>query len=52
MNDQAIPPDAQRFFAQRMGATTVELKSSHVQMVSHPSAVARLIVEAAQELGN
>ena len=51
-NDQAIPPDAQRFFAQRMGATTVELKSSHVQMVSHPSAVARLIVEAAQELGN
>src|ERR1700722_12751302 len=32
-NDQAIPPDAERSFAKRMGATTVEIASSHVAMV-------------------
>ena len=47
-NDQAIPPDAERFFAQRMGATTVEVVSSHVAMVSHPEAVVRLIKDAAR----
>ncbi len=45
-NDQAIPPDAERFFAQRMGATTVEIRSSHVAMVSHPDDVAKLIIKA------
>src|SRR4051794_23992663 len=35
-DDQALPPDAQRLFAKRMGATTVEVPSSHVAMVSHP----------------
>ena len=38
-NDEAIPPDAERMFAERMGATTVEVASSHVAMVSHPDAV-------------
>ena len=47
-NDQAIPPDAERFFAQRMGATTVEIDSSHVAMVSHPDAVVKLIKDAAR----
>ena len=47
-NDQAIPPDAERFFAQRMGATTVEVESSHVPMVSHANTVTKLIVKAAQ----
>ena len=47
-NDQAIPPDAERFFAQRMGATIVEIKSSHVPMVSHPKEVTKLIETAAQ----
>ncbi len=46
-NDQAIPPDAERQFAQRMGATTVEVASSHVPMVSHPDAVVELIETAA-----
>lgn len=49
-DDQAIPPDAERFFAQRMGATTVEIKSSHVAMVSHPDKVTKLIEEAADSL--
>jgi hypothetical protein len=35
-DDQAIPPDAERLFASRMGATTIEIPSSHVAMVSHP----------------
>ena len=38
--DQALPPEAERLFASRMGATTVEIPSSHVAMVSHPSEVA------------
>jgi pimeloyl-ACP methyl ester carboxylesterase len=33
--DQAIPPDAERQFAARMGATTVEVPSNHVAMISH-----------------
>jgi pimeloyl-ACP methyl ester carboxylesterase len=45
--DQAIPPDAQRMFAGRMGATTVEVESSHVAMVSHPDETAQLIKAAA-----
>jgi pimeloyl-ACP methyl ester carboxylesterase len=50
-NDQALPPDAERFFAQRMGATTVEVASSHLAMVSHPDAVVKLIKNAAQTVG-
>ena len=38
-NDEAIPPDAERSFAKRMGATTVEVSSGHVAMVSHPDEV-------------
>jgi pimeloyl-ACP methyl ester carboxylesterase len=46
-DDQAIAPDAERMFAQRMGAETVEVASSHVAMVSHPDAVVALIEAAA-----
>ena len=45
-NDEAIPPDAERQFAGRMGATTVEIASSHVPMVSHPDEVVALIESA------
>lgn len=44
--DQVIPPDAERQFAARMGATTIELQSSHVAMVSHPAEVTELIETA------
>jgi pimeloyl-ACP methyl ester carboxylesterase len=47
-DDQALPPDAERAFARRMGATTVEIPSSHVAMVSHPGDVAELIKTAAE----
>jgi pimeloyl-ACP methyl ester carboxylesterase len=45
-DDQAIPPDAERLFARRMGATTVEVPSNHVAMVSHPEDVVKLIKTA------
>ena len=46
-NDEAIPPDAERMFAQRMRATTVEVASGHLAMVSHPGDVVELIEAAA-----
>jgi pimeloyl-ACP methyl ester carboxylesterase len=49
-NDEAIPPDAERQFAARMGATTVEIQSSHVAMVSHPAEVVQLIQAAVAAL--
>jgi len=47
-DDQAIPPEAEMQFALRMSATTVEVASSHVAMVSHPDAVVELIERAAE----
>ena len=49
-NDEVIPPDAERLFAKRMGATASELVSGHVGMVSHPDEVAGLIQTAAQSV--
>lgn len=46
--DRAIPPDAERLFANRMGATTIEVASSHVAMVAHPDECSQLITAAAQ----
>jgi len=46
-DDQAIPSVAERQFASRMGAVTIEVPSSHLPMVSHPSGVAELIETAA-----
>ena len=47
-DDQAIPPEAEMQFAKRMGATTAEVPSSHVAMVSHPDAVVELVEQAAE----
>jgi pimeloyl-ACP methyl ester carboxylesterase len=47
-NDEAIAPDAERMFAERIGAETVEVPSSHVAMVSHPDAVVELVEAAAR----
>jgi len=50
--DQAIPPDAQRQFAPRMGATTVEVATNHVAMVSHPDDVLQLVKKAVAALSS
>ena len=46
-NDQVIPPDAERQFAQRMGADTIEVASGHCAMISHPEETHERIVTAA-----
>ena len=50
--DRTVDPDLERFAAKRMGATTVELKSSHVPMLSQPGSVLDVIREAAQVVQN
>jgi len=47
-DDQALPPDVERMFANRMGATTVEVPAGHLAMVSHPADVAKLTETAAE----
>ena len=46
--DRTINPDLERFMAKRMGAKTIELRSSHLSMISHPDAITQLIVEASR----
>jgi pimeloyl-ACP methyl ester carboxylesterase len=46
-NDRTVHPDLERFFAKRMGATTYELDSSHVPMLSQPERVIEVIRTAA-----
>ena len=45
-NDRVISPDAERFMAKRMKATTREIPSSHASPVSHPIEVFELILAA------
>ena len=45
--DRTINPDLERFMAKRMGAKTVEVKASHLSLISQPDAITRLILEAA-----
>jgi len=49
--DHTINPDLQRFMAKRMHAQTIELKASHVSLISQPQAVANLIMKAAHVPG-
>jgi len=44
--DRTVPPEFERSAAKRMGATTVELKSSHVAMLSRPREVLDVIRKA------
>ncbi len=46
-DDHAIPPATQRFMAERAGAQTTEVKSSHVPHISHPDTVTQIILQAA-----
>ncbi len=45
--DRTINPDLQRFMAKRMGAKTIEVKASHLALISHPDEIAKLILDAA-----
>ena len=46
-NDQTVHPDLERFAAERMGAETYAIDSSHVPMLSHPEFVLDVIRDAA-----
>ena len=45
-HDNAIPPDAERFMAERMGATTESIAGSHTAFIARPVAVASFIKKA------
>jgi len=45
-DDRTINPDLERFMAKRMGAKTIEVKSSHLSLISHPDEITQLILEA------
>jgi pimeloyl-ACP methyl ester carboxylesterase len=48
--DRTINPDLERFMAKRMGATTIEVKASHLSLISHPDEITQLILEAAGQV--
>jgi pimeloyl-ACP methyl ester carboxylesterase len=45
-HDNAIPPDAERFMAKRMGAVTEEIDGSHTAFIAQPVRVAGFIRKA------
>ena len=45
--DRTINPDLQRFMAKRMGARTIEVRASHISLISQPDVIAALILESA-----
>ena len=49
-NDRTVHPDLERYVAKRMGATTIEVESSHVPMLSNPDLVLGVIREAASAI--
>lgn len=48
LQDEAINPELQRFYAKRIGARTTEIKSSHVSFLSHPKEVVKVIADASR----
>jgi pimeloyl-ACP methyl ester carboxylesterase len=47
IEDRTINPDLERFMAKRMAAKTIEVKASHLSLISHPDEITGLILEAA-----
>jgi pimeloyl-ACP methyl ester carboxylesterase len=45
--DRTIDPELERFMAKRMGATTIEVKASHLSLISQPDTITKLILDAA-----
>jgi pimeloyl-ACP methyl ester carboxylesterase len=45
--DRTINPDLERFMAKRMNAKTIEVKASHLALISQPDVITKLILEAA-----
>jgi pimeloyl-ACP methyl ester carboxylesterase len=45
--DRTINPELERFMAKRMGARTIEVKASHLSLISQPETITKLILDAA-----
>ena len=45
--DRTISPELERFMADRMKAKTIEVKASHLSLISHPNEITNLILNAA-----
>ena len=50
-NDMLLDPHAQTFFADRMKAKAIEVKASHLSLISHPQEITDLILNAAGHRG-
>ncbi len=48
--DRAVNPDLERFYAKRMGATTMEIETSHVPFISRPAVVVKFITDAIRDV--
>ncbi len=46
--DRTISPELQRFLARRMDATTIEIDSGHLTIITHPQQITQLIFDAAR----
>jgi pimeloyl-ACP methyl ester carboxylesterase len=51
LQDQLFTAEAQRFMANRAGAHTTEINSSHVSYISHPRQVTKVILRAVRSVG-
>jgi pimeloyl-ACP methyl ester carboxylesterase len=49
--DHVIPPAEQLFMSKRASAHITEINSGHLSLISHPGAVTRVIIAAAQATG-
>jgi pimeloyl-ACP methyl ester carboxylesterase len=49
--DHVIPPAEQLFMSERAHARITEVESGHLSLISHPGAVTRVIIAAAQATG-
>ncbi len=49
--DHVIPPAEQLFMSKRASAHITEVDSGHLSLISHPGAVTRVIIAAAQAIG-
>jgi hypothetical protein len=46
--DRTTSPELERYLASRMNATTIEIDSGHLSILTHSQAVTDLIMEAAR----
>jgi pimeloyl-ACP methyl ester carboxylesterase len=49
--DHVVPPAEQLFMSKRASAHITEVDSGHLSLISHPGAVTRVIIAAAQAIG-